>query len=181
MDPRITCCFSGHQPEKMPGHTMAGPAVPPTLNAALSHAICAAVQDGYHLFVTGMSRGFDLWAAQTVLKLRRQLPIRLVCAIPFPAMPQAWSNGWRTCYREVLRRADAAYTLSSRYTPDCYYVRNRFMVDHASRLICWFDGTPGGTAFTYRCAKRRGLDFVNLSTAEKDAATPSDLSTIPSR
>ena len=36
------------------------------------------------------------------------------------------------------------------------------MVDGSSRLICWFDGTEGGTSFTLRCAKRKGLEIDNL-------------------
>ena len=163
MDLRTTCCFSGHRPEKMSGCPPYGTAVPHPLGAALERAIRAACRDGYRLFVTGMSRGFDLWAAQAVLGLRDQLPLRLLCVVPFDGQAVGWEPAWQQCYQNVLLRADFVHSLSHRYTPDCFYVRNRFMVDGSSRLIGWYDGEPGGTAFTFRCAKKRGLDIVNLA------------------
>lgn len=163
MDLRTTCCFSGHRPEKLPGSLRGGAAVPRQLGEELEHAVRRAFCDGYRLFVTGMSRGFDLWAAQTVLRLRGQLPLRLLCAVPFDGQAAGWDSAWQQCYRDVLKDADFVYSLARHYTPDCFYVRNRFMVDGSSRLIGWYGGEPGGTAFTFRCAKKRGLEIVNLA------------------
>ena len=36
------------------------------------------------------------------------------------------------------------------------------LVDHASLLVAWYDGSPGGTRHTVSRALRRGLEFVNL-------------------
>lgn len=163
MDYRKTCCFSGYRPEKIPAWAANSPLTPPELRAGLEDAIARACRDGYRLFVTGMSRGFDLWAAGAVLRLRRQFPIQLLCAVPFDGQAAHWEPFWKAYYQKVLLRADFVHSLSGRYTPDCFYVRNRFMVDGSSRLICWYDGLPGGTAFTLRCAKRRGLEIDNLA------------------
>ena len=38
--------------------------------------------------------------------------------------------------------------------------RNRYMVDHASRLIAVFDGQEGGTRRTVEYALRSGLEVV---------------------
>ena len=41
-------------------------------------------------------------------------------------------------------------------------MRNNYLVDHASLLVAWYDGSPGGTRHTVSRALRRGLEFVNL-------------------
>ena len=157
------CCFSGHRPEKFPFAVHEASAGLVDLRAALEAAVRSAVHDGYRLFVTGMSRGFDLWAAETVLHLRDELQIQLLCAVPFDGQPNRWPAAWRAAYSDVLLQADLVHSLAREYTPDCFFVRNCFMVEGSSRLICWHNGTSGGTKFTMQCAKRRGLEIVNLA------------------
>ena len=159
----VTCCFSGYRPEKMPGVLAENAEIPTFLSAPLREAVRAAVAHGFTHFVTGMSRGFDLWAAQTVLRLTDELPLSLVCAIPFDGQDADWAPAWRELYDRVLRRAAQVYLLSPAYTPGCFHTRNRFLVDAAARLICYYDGQPGGTAYTVRYARRCGLELVNLA------------------
>lgn len=155
----LACCFSGYRPEKF--HL--SPAEWDTFAYELESAVRDAAKDGYRLFVTGMSRGFDLWAAETVLRLRKELPVQLLCAVPFDGQAAGWTEDWKALHTKVLLQADLVQSLSHKYTPDCYFVRNRFMVEGCSRLICWYDGRPGGTKFTVHCAKRCGLELVNLA------------------
>lgn len=159
MDRMQACCFSGHRPEKF---HLSG-AGWDAFAHSLETAVRGAVKDGYRLFVSGMSRGFDLWAAETVLRLREELPIQLLCAVPFDGQADGWEDDWKALYTKVLLQADLVQSLSHEYTPDCFFVRNRFMVEGCGRLICWYDGRPGGTKFTVHCAKRRGLELVNLA------------------
>ena len=69
-DPRShTCCFSGYRPEKMPFRTYDPDAVQ-ALEAALDRAVEYAVSQGYHTFLSGMAAGFDIWAAEAVIRAR---------------------------------------------------------------------------------------------------------------
>ena len=69
-DPRShTCCFSGYRPEKMPFRTYDPDAVQ-ALEAALDRAVEHAVSQGYHTFLSGMAAGFDIWAAEAVIRAR---------------------------------------------------------------------------------------------------------------
>ena len=61
--------------------------------------------------------------------------------------------------------ADDAVVLSPVYHAGCYAVRNNYLVDHASLLVAWYDGSPGGTRYTVRRALGRGLEVVNLCPA----------------
>ena len=155
----LAFCFSGNRPEKF--HL--SPAEWDAFAYDLESAVRDAAKDGYRLFVTGMSRGFDLWAAETVLRLRKELPVQLLCAVPFDGQAAGWTEDWKALHTKVLLQADLVQSLSHKYTPDCYFVRNRFMVDGCNRLICWYDGRPGGTKFTVHCAKHRGLALVHLA------------------
>lgn len=160
-DRAVTCCFSGYRVEKMPF-----PANDPhvdTLISALDLAIADAAAQGYTAFLSGMSTGFDLWAAEAVLRARNALPVQLFCAIPFDHQADHYSSEWKRRFNHCLLAADRVFALSRDYYTGCYAARNRFMVDASSLLICYFDGKPGGTAQTVRMAEQSGLRIVNLA------------------
>lgn len=158
-----TCCFSGYRPEKMPSDGHWDASIPDALYEPLLRAVRSAMDAGYTDFITGMSRGFDLWAAQAVLLLRREAPVKLICALPFPEQESHWEEEWRALHALVRARADAVCVVSPAYHAGCFQARNRFMVDCAGRLICYFDGQHGGTAYTVHRAAARGLHIDNLA------------------
>lgn len=142
-----TICFSGHR----------------TFSAGdddgrLETAVRAAASDGYRTFVSGMAAGFDLAAAECVLRLRASgADVRLVCAVPFAGH----SND-----EDVLAAADEVHILAPRYSHGVFYRRNEWMVARAGRLVCWYDasssGSSSGTRHTVRAALAGGLEIVNL-------------------
>lgn len=157
-----TCCFSGYRPEKMPFlesdyYQMS------MLRTQITAAILDAYDNGYRHFISGMSTGFDLWAAECVLNLRNSHEITLICAIPFEDQAKHFSHAWKQRYNAVLLRADQVFILSPSYHHGCYAARNQYMIDHATRLICYHDGKAGGTAQTVRFAAHAGLSIVNLA------------------
>ena len=160
-DRATTCCFSGYRVEKMP-FAANDPRVD-ALTAALDDAIADAAAQGYTGFFSGMSTGFDLWAAEAVLRTQETLPIQLFCAIPFDRQADRYPTEWKRRFNHCLLAADRVFALSRDYYAGCYAARNRFMVDASSLLICYFDGKPGGTAQTVRMAKQNGLRIVNLA------------------
>lgn len=163
LDRGKTCCFSGHRPDKLPGGYAGGVAAAP-LRTALVKAIGRAVEDGYDTFLCGMALGADTWAAEEVLRLRDAgAPIRLIGALPCPEQDSRWPAASRRRYRELTARLDEVYTACETYTPYCMNLRNRWMADHASRLIAVFNGSPGGTKNTVEYAEGLGLDLVILA------------------
>lgn len=155
------CCFTGHRPDKLPGGY--GKGVPTALAAALEAAVKAAIRDGYTTFLCGMAQGVDTLAAEIVLR-RRQAgePLRLIAALPCPDQDARWPEAARRRYRALLAQTDGQYTACDSYTPYCMNGRNLWMVEHASRLIAVFDGSPGGTAHTVRLAEEHGLTLVRI-------------------
>lgn len=161
----VTCCFSGYRVEKMPFSENDTAAVA-ALAAQLDRAVGQAADEGYTRFLSGMSTGFDLWAAEAVLRVRDARGLSLVCAVPFEQQAQRFPPAWKRLFNRVLLAADQVFTLSREYRPGCYAVRNRFMVDASSLLLCYFDGQPGGTAQTVRMAEAAGLAVRNLAEAQ---------------
>ena len=124
----------------------------------LEYAIQRAILDGYRHFITGMSRGMDLWAARNVLDFKRAYPgITLEAAIPCGDQPSRWTKAQRRRYNQVLDACDQVTVLQISYSPDCMLRRNRYMVDRASLLLACFDGRPGGTMKTILYAERSGV------------------------
>ena len=138
-DPRShTCCFSGYRPEKMPFRTYDPDAVQ-ALEAALDRAVEHAVSQGYHTFLSGMA------------------------AVPHDHQSDRFPPSWKKRYNVCLVNSDAVRVFASNYFSGCFSVRNRFMVDSSSLLICYFDGQAGGTAQTVHYAQGSGLRIINLS------------------
>ncbi len=131
--------------------------------AALAATVGELYAEGFRVFISGMAAGFDLAAAEAVLALRDSCPaIRLVCAVPFEGQERRYPAGEKERYRRVLERADERVVVCGGYRPDCYARRNDYLVDHASVLVSWYDGSAGGTRYTVRRAARRGLRILPL-------------------
>ncbi len=153
------CCFTGHRPEKL---NVSEAVVIQQLDAAIADAL----QGGYSIFISGVSRGVDLWAAELVTKYRQSAPgIKLVCAVPFEGFGLHWSRGWTQRFTSILQTADAIHYVCKEYSRSAYQRRNEWMVDHASLVIAAYIGGYGGTWNTLRYAERQGcaIRYLNLS------------------
>ena len=116
------CCFTGHRPEKLDRSEK-------EIQAALQYKIKQAVQAGFTVFITGMARGVDLWAAEIVLEQRKQNDaIKLICAIPHEGFESRWPAEWRQLYNHVRDRADLVRIIGKGYHPGVYQVRNEWMI-----------------------------------------------------
>lgn len=150
------CCFTGHRPEKlkMPESEVI---------AGLEREIRQAITDGFTVFITGMARGVDIWAAEIVLRLRvAGEPLKLICASPFEGFERSWSPDWKRRYQEVLKGADLVRFVCAGYSRDCFQRRNEWMVDHSARVIAAWDGQPSGTKNTVDYARRHGVQTKNV-------------------
>lgn len=124
-------------------------------------ALCAA---GYDTFLTGMARGFDLAAAETVLSLRTEFPaLKLVAVIPFAGQDENFPVADRVRYHAILQAVDRTVTLAESYARGTYYRRNDYLVDHAGKVVAWYTRHQSGTGYTVRHARQRGVEVINLA------------------
>ena len=152
-----TACFTGHRPEKLHKPEW-------MIKRALKREIRRAIADGYKVFISGMARGVDIWAAQIVLALRNSgSDITLVCACPCRDFQRRWDEAWKVQTAEVLAKADRIEYICENYTRFCFQKRNEWMVDRSSRVIAVYNGEPGGTKNTVDYAARKGVQVVVIN------------------
>lgn len=152
----FSVCFSGHRPEKL-GITEN------QTKELLEKSIVDAIDEGFTVFITGMARGVDIWAADIVLQEKKKHSnIELICALPMPGFENRRSAEEQRHYRQILSEADSVVTVSARYSNYCFQQRNKYMVDNSSRVIAVYNGCAGGTRNTIRYAMQRGKEVQNL-------------------
>ena len=150
------CCFTGHRPEKL-GVSEA------VVVAGLKKEIRTVIADGFSVFISGMARGVDLWAAEIVLSLRDEgTAIRLICASPYQGFEVRWSREWQERYWRVMEKADLVRFICPGYSRDCFQRRNEWMVDHSARVIAAYNGQPSGTRNTVVYASEQEVPVKNI-------------------
>ena len=149
-------CFTGHRPEKL--------LTPESVvKENLEREIKQAVTDGLNVFISGMARGVDIWAAEIVLKLRKKDPsIKLICASPFDGFEKSWNADWQKRYNTIMKEPDLVRFICPGYSRACFQIRNEWMVDHSARVIAVFNGEKGGTKNTIDYAEKKGVNTITL-------------------
>ena len=159
------CCFSGYRPSKFPFALKKGNADFEVLYRNLTTTISALIEDDCRVFYTGMASGFDIIAAEVVLKFKEQQPdIKLLAVVPFEEQEKTYSNEWKSRYDAVLASCDEVIVLSREYHAGCYQNRNKYMVDNSDYVVTWYDGKQGGTRNTLNYAQKKLRYIVNVNT-----------------
>ena len=150
-DPRHTVAFTGHRTYRDEADKL----LPVTLRALYDR--------GYRRFLSGMAVGFDLAAAEAVLRLgEERAGVELICIVPFPEHAQRMEAAARARYDHIVQCASEVLFVSERYHPGCYALRNDCLVDNASYVVAYYDGSAGGTRYTVRRAHAARLPVENL-------------------
>lgn len=161
MDREHTCCFTGHRPDKLPWGADEKREDCLALKARLAAALERAYAAGCRHFICGMARGADLYFAEAVLDLRAQHDdVTLEAARPCETQADSWPQTEKTRYYTLLDQCNLETLVQHHYDRGCMARRNRYMVDHAARLIAVYDGIPkGGTAQTLAYAMKQNLEL----------------------
>lgn len=162
---RKSVCFSGYRPDKFAFPFIRGYPEYARLLELVRQSITDSIDDGYEHFLVGMTAGFDLTAASVFFELKDAglIPekIRLTAVLPFTGHRP--TQDWLEIHRAVLEEADEIITVTEKYSARAFLERNRFMVDRSSRLICYYTGLSGGTAYTVRYARKSLVEIVNVA------------------
>ena len=155
----MTCCFTGHRPDKLPwGEDERDPRC-----QRLKRSLAQAVEDAYVMgcrrFLSGMARGCDLYFAEAVLELREwHGDVELECCRPCETQADSWPAPERDRYQSILDRCNCETLVQHHYDRFCMMRRNQYMVNRSQRIIAVYNGLPkGGTYQTLLCAMKKGL------------------------
>ena len=165
--PAQTLCFTGHRPEKLPqGKTLAA------LLASLYYHIDSAVAQGYCYFLDGMADGIDYYAADYLLRKRQTRPELCIIGVQPCRNYQDFFQQRHYDMQHLLQMQesfDEIICLEGTYQKyagfqnhTLFWNRNRFLVDHASRLIAVCSLERSGSKQTYDYAKEKHLAVCRI-------------------
>lgn len=167
-----TVCFTGHRPEKLPGCSGENNTLLSMLKSMLYYRIYMAAQTGFEYFISGLARGIDLWAAESVIEIKKKYShIKLICAKPYPEHGSTFRGEDLWSLNNVLEKADEIICVSDHYSRDCYKLRNQFMVDNSACLIGVVNDFHSGTGQTIAYANKKGIEVSLIKIPDLAAAT----------
>lgn len=135
------CCVTGHR--DIPTDKTA------YVEQELRKEIQSAIDDGYRVFISGMADGADLLFVKIIIEYREKYnDIFLEAALPYPGWQKKGAG-----YNGLLSKCNGIRVHSPKYAPNCFLIRNRYMVNTCDRVIAVYDGREkGGTVNTMRYA-----------------------------
>ena len=118
MDKRsVTCCFTGHRPNKLPWGTDESDPRCLRLKEELAARLEGVYEAGFRHFICGMALGCDLYFAEAVLALRAEHPeITLEAAIPCEGQSAHWTAAQRKRYDRLVAECDYCTVIAREYS-----------------------------------------------------------------
>ena len=166
----LTCCFTGHRPDKLPWGLDEQDPRCAALKRSLARELERLRRRGFCHFISGMAMGCDFYFAEAALALREAYPgITVEGAVPCPTQPQRWPEALRRRWREILDRCDLETVVQQDYDRWCMFRRDRYMVDRSAAVLAVFDGTPGGTQYTLNYAMDKKREILLLDPVRPEA------------
>ena len=121
------------------------------------------MENGISAFLAGGAVGFDLMCSRIVLDLKQTHPYaRLEIVIPSPDYDKFFSEKTKMLYSRIFQKADDIVFISKEYTIKSIFLRNMYMVDRSSHLVCFCTKQEGGSFFTMSYAKKKNLTIYNV-------------------
>lgn len=159
---KTVACFTGHRSQKLPWRFDENDNRCKAMKIALRSEIEKAIKKGYITFLCGMTLGFDMICAETVISLKEIYPhIKMIGAIPCRDQDSMWTYAYKARYRKLLMQLDGIRCKYDRYNgAECMLERNRFIVNNSSLMIALFNDLPGGTKSTIDYARQQGLEII---------------------
>lgn len=123
---------------------------------------------GYRCFLSGMAWGFDLAAAEQVIRLQELHPdITLVIVEPYADFRKLFRGEDARRYDAIANSATQRVVVGDDKGRESYFQRNKYLVEHSSLLVAWWNGQKrSGTAYTVKYALREGVSVENLYCGE---------------
>lgn len=150
------CAFTGHR--------LISAAEIQRLEFELPKTVAGLAEEGFTRFYAGGALGFDTLAAQAVLKTREENPcISLHLLLPCPGQERRWHLREKHRYYAIKDQADSFLYLCETYSSNAMFKRNRALINHSDLCVCYLHTEKGGTAFTVRYARKKGIRVINLS------------------
>ena len=151
-----TCFFTGHR--------VIGVEDRATIKKQLEQEIVKAIAGEVSVFIAGGAVGFDMIAAETVLRLKKEYPIQLSLYLPCKNHDILWNEGERLRLEYIKSMADEIYYVThEEYKDGCMKKRNMAMVEASDMCIAYIKSNHSGTAQTLKMAEEKNLKIVKIA------------------
>ncbi len=149
-----SCCFTGHRIIRTQDRV--------DIADRLYNAVCELYNKGIKNFISGGALGFDMLAAEIVIKMREtDFPdITLELMLPCFNQDLKWHISEKNRYARILSMADKIVYVSENYSPMCMALRNRKMVDSAVHCIAYVYKSFGGAAYTVKYVNEKDIGLT---------------------
>lgn len=151
------CFFTGHRTIAKNDMTL--------ITQLLDREIEKLISLGVTSFVCGGAVGFDTIAACRVAVAKKRHPeLELILMLPCRDQTARWRSTYDiSLYQRIKGFADEIVYAQDTYSDDCMHLRNRMMADMSAYCIAYYNNSrAGGTAYTVRYARERGIEVINL-------------------
>ena len=164
----ITCCFTGHRPNKIFGYDLSNPKYQNMAKVIKYYAKMLYLNYGVKRFITGGALGFDTVSFFAIESLKKEYnDIQNILAIPFKNQNANWkSKVDLDRYDRMLKLADETIMVDEidKYKANTIGKkldnRNHYMVDNSNYIITYHNGSNGGTKNCLDYAKRNGVTNI---------------------
>ena len=146
-----TCALSGHR--KLPDNFD---------REYLKNILTKFVEKDFDTFLVGMAIGFDTACFKVLEEIRKEREINIIACVPCFGQSDKFSEEDKKEYSRMLQSANQVVYVNRNYSKYCMRLRNKFMVDNASVLICYCRQNYGGTYSTREYAKKQGVPIFDL-------------------
>lgn len=151
-----TCSFTGHRKIKKEEVR--------NIEEILYKEIINLINKGYVFFISGGALGFDTISALTILKLQKIYPyIKLILALPCKEQDKYWGKKDIDIYNFIKSKFNKLIYVSEKYTKDCMFKRNKYLINNSSTCIAYLKNNKGGTFYTVNYAKSNNLNIINIA------------------
>ncbi len=156
---KTACCFTGHRHIPIEQKE--------DLTLRLETVIKMLFTSGVTQYYAGGALGFDMMAAETVLKLKKhESNVRLSLILPCQNQAKYWQLSDVKKYDAIKNLADEVIFTSQNYSKACMHIRNRALVDKSDICVCYLEKDTGGTAYTVNYARSKNRRIINLATPD---------------
>lgn len=157
-----TVSFTGYRLSQL-YKTKDDPELLQSISYKLDEIIEELFSNGYTLFLSGMTEGFGLMAAEAVLKFRdSDHDVELWCVTPYIGQEAGYSATDKKRYTEIYKRADVRVATSYEYHRHAYNDHTDYLVENASQIVCYFDGQSGTVKHTVTQAIKAERPIINI-------------------
>ena len=155
---RKTACFTGHR--MILDHHRDSVAVQTEIqirDLILNHGVC--------YFGVGGAIGYDTMAAEILFRLRETAfpHIKVILVYPFEGFTSRWNDDQKATYARLYPKYDKRVRVASEASKEAYLARDRHLVDNSAYCITYCTRKSGGTAYTVRYARHKGLTIYSTT------------------